>query len=176
VPSSFDTIICTNNFLDTGIYKIVKRIQMLLYQSSNLKNWIQWESSVSENYSFIGITIISEIVMTQTRMLTNELVTLRNSGISWNLSTAEFTGAVRNSWSMIESVKILPLVKHNCIQKKIELLQLVFLTQGQICVYDSNLCFLAAGKLFRFDKAAEFYCFSEWWVTSKTRGWAWDYN
>jgi hypothetical protein len=112
----------------------------------------------------------------------NKLVTLRNSGISWNLSTAEFTGAVRNSWSMIESVKILPLVKHNCIQKKIELLQFVFLTQGQICVYDSNLscdsnlCFLATGKLFCFDEAAEFYCFSEWWVTSKVRGWAWDYN
>jgi len=97
VPTRPDQIVSPNYFFYFCLHKKVKGIQMLLNQSPHLP-----KAKVSTSYS--NSTTNSYITSSHVlAMHTKQLLTLRNSGRSWNLSTADFTGAVRILWSKPES-------------------------------------------------------------------------
>lgn len=97
LPTRPDQIVSPNYFFYFCLHKIVKGIQMLLNQSPNLpkaKVSTGYPNSTTSSYIYL-ITCNSNAYI--------KLLTLRNSGRSWNLSTADFTGAVRILWSKPES-------------------------------------------------------------------------
>lgn len=109
-----DSVISTNNFLHVSFDKIIKGIQVLLHQSSNLKNYNS--VTIRQWKRVIGVIISPHLRNCHVIHITH-WVTLRNSGRSWNLSTADFTGAVRNCLSMPQSPKAFPLLNLKLTKK-----------------------------------------------------------